>query len=131
MVPRSDIFALSADLPPHEIARRIAASGYSRVPIYSGSLDTVAGIFHVLDVLKLAPHDLPPLRPIVTVGAQELCGELLQRMLRQRAHICIVTDESGRTTGLVTLEDVLEEIVGEIRDEFDEPVPASAGLAPQ
>jgi putative hemolysin len=129
MIARSDIFALSADLPTSEIARRIAASGYSRVPICSGSLDSIAGIFHVLDVLKHGPHDLPPLRPIVTVDAQERCGNLLQRMLRQQAHICIVTDAAGRTVGLVTLEDLLEEIVGDIRDEFDEPVPAAAGHA--
>jgi CBS domain containing-hemolysin-like protein len=126
MVSRQDVFALPAELPPYEIARRIASSGYSRVPIYSGDLDAIAGIFHVLDVLKLGPHDLPPLRPVVTAGTSDRCSDLLLRMLRQHAHICIVTDAAGHTAGIVTLEDLLEEIVGEIQDEFDEPVPATA-----
>jgi CBS domain containing-hemolysin-like protein len=126
MVPRAEIFALSADLAPDELARRIAASGYSRVPIYSGSLDSVAGIFHVLDVLKVGPHDLPPLRPVIAADRSERCSELLLRMLRQHAHMCIVTGERSQTVGLVTLEDLLEEIVGEIRDEFDEPAPSAA-----
>jgi putative hemolysin len=127
MVPRHEIFALATDMPPGEIAGRMAASGYSRVPIYSGDLDTIVGIFHVLDVLKAGPRDLPPLRPVVSVEQDERCSELLIRMLRQQAHICIVTDGAGHTTGLVTLEDLLEEIVGEIRDEFDEPAPLGGG----
>jgi CBS domain containing-hemolysin-like protein len=130
MVPRGEIFALPADLKPDELARRIAASGYSRVPIFSGTIDSIAGIFHVLDVLKVGPHDLPPLRPVMTADQNDRCNELLLRMLRQHAHMCVVTDELGRTAGLVTLEDVLEEIVGEIRDEFDEPAPtASVSMA--
>ena len=129
MVRRDDVFALPASLPTQEIADRIAASGYSRVPIYSGDLDVIIGIFHVLDVLKAGPHDLPPLRPVVTAEQSERCGDLLQRMLRQQSHICVVTDVAGHTTGIVTLEDLLEEIVGEIRDEFDEPAPGIAAHA--
>ena len=79
MIKRGDIFALSAELPPREIALRMAASGYSRVPIYSGDLDAIAGIFHVLDLLKVGPHDLPPLRPVVTANQNERCSELLLR----------------------------------------------------
>jgi CBS domain containing-hemolysin-like protein len=72
------------------------------------------------------------LRPVVTSGTNDRCSDLLLRMLRQHAHICIVTDEAGRTAGMVTLEDLLEEIVGEIQDEFDEPAPATvAGQAVQ
>jgi CBS domain containing-hemolysin-like protein len=125
MVKREDVFALPANLPVHEIANRIASSGYSRVPIYSGNLDVIVGIFHVLDVLKAGSHELPPLRPAVTADQAERCGDLLQRMLRQQSHICVVTNGSGHTAGIVTLEDLLEEIVGEIRDEFDEPAPAT------
>lgn len=123
------MFAVPANLPVHEIADRIAASGYSRVPIYSGDLDVIIGIIHVLDVLKAGPHDLPPLRPAVTAEQSERCGDLLQRMLRQQSHICVVTDGAGHTTGIVTLEDLIEEIVGEIRDEFDEPAPGVAAHA--
>jgi putative hemolysin len=125
MVPRHEVFALSAHMDPAEIARRMAASGYSRVPIYSGTLDTVVGIYHVLDVLKAGSRDLPPLRPAVSASQDESCSDLLIRMLRQQSHICIVTDGAGHTVGIVTLEDLLEEIVGEIRDEFDEPAPAA------
>jgi putative hemolysin len=125
MVPRQEIFALSEDLAPGEIARRIADSGYSRVPMYRGDLDHVVGIFHVLDVLKSGAKELPPLRPVVTASAAERCVDLLSRMLRQQSHICIVADVAAKTVGVVALEDLLEEMVGEIRDEYDEPAPSS------
>jgi putative hemolysin len=132
MVPRAEVFALPADLPTREIAEQIAASGYSRVPIYGGTLDSIAGIYHVLDVLKYGAGSLPPLRQVVTASESERCSELLIRMLRQQSHICVVSDDAGHTAGIITLEDLLEEIVGEIRDEFDEPASVpTIGLAGQ
>lgn len=134
MTPRERIFAIDAALPPHEQARRIAAAGYSRVPLYRGSLDTIIGIVHAFDVLR-GPAEAPPdealaQRPVMTVGPDANCHDTLFTMLRQRQHLSVVLD-AGRTVGIVTLEDLIEELVGDIRDEHDEPsagVPGGTGV---
>jgi putative hemolysin len=127
MTPRAEVFALDAALPAAEVARRIAHAGYSRVPLYRGSLDDVVGMTHAFDVLKAAGHELPPLLPVARTPSDRRCNELLFEMLRKRLHLAIVNDAAGRTVGVVTLEDLLEELVGDIRDEHDEP--AGAGTA--
>ena len=123
MTPRSDVFALDESLEAGELARRIAESAYSRVPVTRNhSLDEVAGMVLAFDVLR-ADGDRPDLRPVFRATPEMRCNELLFRMLRARAHLALVA-EQGRTLGIVTLEDLLEELVGDIRDEHDEPDPA-------
>lgn len=121
MTPAAEVFWLDVDTPPHELAVRIAQSGYSRVPLCRGTLDFVAGMVHVLDVLQTAGETAPPLRPVATATPETKCSELLFRMLRGRLHLAVVRDPAARTLGVVTLEDLLEELVGDIRDEYDEP----------
>jgi len=123
MTPRSDIFALPDGVDPKTLAAQIAQSRYSRVPIYHGTLDQIIGMVHAFDVIK-AHGDVPArLRPVASSAPGAPCNELLFRMLRERLHLAIVRDESGHALGLVTLEDLLEELVGDIRDEHDEPEP--------
>lgn len=126
MTPRSDIFALPDGVDPHTLASQIAQSRYSRVPIYHGTLDHIVGMVHAFDVIKARGETPAALRPVAFSTPGAPCNELLFRMLRDRLHLAIVRDDGGRTLGLVTLEDLLEELVGDIRDEHDEPeTPAS------
>lgn len=125
MVPRSDIFALPYDTPPHDMAARVAQTGYSRVPLYRETLDQIVGMVHVFDLLKNSGSEVPPLRAVAYTKSGTSCKELLSNMLRERKHLAIVRDDAGATTGLLSLEDLLEELVGDIRDEHDEP--ASSG----
>jgi putative hemolysin len=126
MTPRSDMFALPDGVDPHTMASQIAQSGYSRVPIYHGTLDNIMGMVHAFDVIKARGETPDTLRPVAFSMPDAPCNELLFRMLRERLHLAIVRDEGGRTLGLVTLEDLLEELVGDIRDEHDEPEPPRA-----
>jgi len=129
MTPRSDIFALPDGVDPHDLARQIAQSRYSRVPIYHGTLDNITGMVHAFDVIKARGDTPERLRPVAFAAPDAPCNELLFRMLRERLHLAIVRDASGRTNGLVTLEDLLEELVGDIRDEHDEPEPPRPAAA--
>jgi putative hemolysin len=92
--------------------------------VYRRSLDEIVGMVHVFDVLRTRGESAPELRPVMHAPATKRCSELLFEMLRERLHLSIVLDEYGGTAGLVTLEDLLEELVGDIRDEHDEPAPA-------
>ena len=130
MTPRAEVFALDVSLPAAEVAKRIASSGYSRVPLFRGSLDDVVGMTHAFDVLKAVGAGLPPLLPVARTPADRRCNELLFEMLRKRLHLAIVSDPSGRAIGIVTLEDLLEELVGDIRDEHDDPATATLAVAP-
>ena len=121
MTPRAEIFALADTLDARTLAARIAQSNYSRVPIYRETLDDVRGMVLAFDVLKAGAETIPPLRPVATATVDAPCNELLFRMLRERRHLAIVRDAAGATAGLVSLEDLLEELVGDIRDEHDEP----------
>jgi len=123
MTPRSSVFAMSEGLAPRAVAAQIAESAFSRIPVYRGSLDEIVGMYHAFDILKERLEQLPPLRPVARAPANTPCNELLFRMLRARLHFAIVHDERGRTLGIATLEDLLEELVGDIRDEHDEPAP--------
>ncbi len=121
MIPREEIFAIGRDTSAREIAEEVATSAFSRVPVFEGTLDHVVGMIHAFDVLKLRGERVPLLRPVALAPASTPCSDLLFRMLRQRTHLAIVQDVDGHTIGLVTLEDLLEELVGDIRDEHDEP----------
>ncbi|MEP6835589.1 MAG: CBS domain-containing protein [Gemmatimonas sp.] len=127
MTARSELFALDEALPPMEIARRLAAAAYSRVPIYRGSADNIVGMIHAFDVLRVAGERMPPLRPVTFAAESKPASELLFEMLRARRHFAIVRNQQGLVAGIVTLEDLLEELVGDIRDEHDEPAPRAAG----
>jgi putative hemolysin len=130
MTPRAEIFALPVDADPREVALGVAQSGYSRVPLYRNGPDDIVGMVHAFDVLKAAGERPPAIRPVASATADTLCTTLLTEMLRARRHLAVVRDPAGRTIGLVTLEDLLEELVGDIRDEYDEPEsPATRGQA--
>lgn len=126
MTPRADVFAIAEGLDAHTVAVQIAESKFSRVPVYRGSLDHVVGMYHAFDVLKERAEQLPPLRPVAYAPADTPCNELLFRMLRARLHLAVVHDDRGHTLGIATLENLLEELVGDIRDEHDEPAAVSA-----
>jgi putative hemolysin len=120
MTARAEIFHLERRLPVPQLVAQVAQAKYSRVPITDGGLDKVVGMIHAFDVLKWDAGALPPLRRVVFAAETTVATDLLSRMLRERVHLAIVQDASMRTIGLVTLEDLLEELVGEIRDEHDE-----------
>jgi putative hemolysin len=123
MIPRDEIFAIERSATSREIAEEFATSAFSRVPVYERTIDHVVGMVHAFDVLKMGGERPPALRPVATALDSTPCSELLFRMLRRSQHLAIVKDEQQRSVGLVTLEDLLEELVGDIRDEHDEPAP--------
>lgn len=125
MVPRLDIVALPEDANFEEIVDIAVAKGYSRMPVYRGDLDHIVGIAHVKDLLGLVQHRelirLPDMvRKPYFVPETKKIGLLLREFQLHKIHIAIVVDEFGAVAGLVTLEDLVEEIVGEIQDEYDE-----------
>jgi putative hemolysin len=124
MVPRPKIFGLEADTPPSEVGTLIVESGFSRIPVFEGGLDNVLGVVYVKDALRLLEKRQPVvirkvLHPVHLVPETKKVGELLKELQKRRSHMAIVVDEHGSVSGLVTLEDLLEEIVGEIQDEYD------------
>ncbi len=126
MTSRPEIVAVERRLPAAEIARLVAQSKYSRIPVYDGDLDHVVGIIHSFDVLVRPEAPVSTLRKVSIAGPGTACNELMKRMLRERVHLAIIRDADGMTVGLVTLEDLVEELVGEISDEHDEPNTAPA-----
>jgi CBS domain containing-hemolysin-like protein len=130
-VTRGDIMAVPADISFDDLVRAFADAGHSRLPVYGESLDAVIGMVHVKDVFN-ASVDASRDRSMTALMREPLFVpesmgviELLARMRAQRTHLAIVVDEFGGTEGLVTIEDVVEEIVGDIEDEHDE---AEAGM---
>jgi gliding motility-associated protein GldE len=128
MRTRLDISAVENDLPFDELIDQINASGYSRVPVYTESLDQIEGILYIKDLL---PHIHQEnsfrwqalLRPAFFIPENKKVDDLLQDFQKRRVHMAIVVDEYGGTRGLVTLEDIIEEIFGDINDEFDDETP--------
>jgi putative hemolysin len=128
MVPRPDVVAISIELPAEEALKAVLESPYTRYPVYRGSLDDVVGVLHIR-VLIEALHDrgivavdvASLVRPAYMVPETKDLGALLTEFRRTNQHMAIVIDEYGSMEGIVTLEDILEEIVGEIEDEFDLP----------
>ena len=128
MVPRPEVVAISADMPPEEALRAVVDSPFTRYPVYRGSLDDVLGILHVRDLFG-AIHDLgiasveleSIVRPAHVVPETKDLAALLADFRREKQHMAIVIDEYGDVEGIVTLEDLIEEIVGDIEDEFDLP----------
>jgi len=130
MVPRADIVALEMGLPLQEVVESYLAAPHSRLPIYRENLDDIVGILHIKDLVQLwgqeGDVDLAPiLRQPLVVPPSKPVTDLLVEMRAQRRHFAIVVDEYGGVDGLVTIEDLIEEVVGDIRDEHDteeEPV---------
>lgn len=126
MVPRIDLFAVDADTSFQEALQAVILSGHSRLPIYEGNIDHVIGLLYAKDLLKLNVEGERPqsirqlLRPVYFVPEAKKVDDLLREMQERGVHMVIVVDEYGGIAGLVTLEDIVEEIVGEIRDEYDQ-----------
>jgi magnesium and cobalt exporter, CNNM family len=128
MVPRPEVVALSIDLPPEECLEAVMDSPYTRYPVYRESLDNVVGILHVRDLFRAlrdrGMHEVKVedlIRPAHVVPETKDLAALLAEFRRANQHMAIVVDEYGDMEGIVTLEDLLEEIVGDIEDEFDLP----------
>ncbi|MGB7404286.1 MAG: hemolysin family protein [Pacificimonas sp.] len=129
MVPRGDIIAFPAEDNFAALVAAFADAGHSRLPIYSGELDRILGMIHVKDVYNVLAAkgrgaDVPIksiMRPVLFVPYAMRVLDLLARMRAGRTHMAMVVDEYGGTDGLVTVEDIVEEIVGDIEDEHDEP----------
>ena len=131
MTPRTEIVALPIDLTLEDAADRVAVAGRSRYPVSGESLDDIVGTVHAKDILagvRSATGDTLKtiLRPAVFVPGTREVEDVLADMRRQKIHLAIVLDEFGGTAGLVTMEDLLEEIVGQIYDEYDRPEPRPA-----
>ncbi|MCB0795509.1 MAG: gliding motility-associated protein GldE [Flavobacteriales bacterium] len=124
MRPRTQMVAFNVELSYQELLKAIVGSGFSRVPVYEGTMDRVVGVLHIKDVLPhidatdLNWHDL--LRDPYFVPENKKLDDLLKEFQAKKVHIAVVVDEYGGTSGLITLEDVIEEIVGDITDEFDD-----------
>jgi len=124
MVPRIDITALAEDASLDHVLETIVGEGHSRIPVYQESIDNVIGILYAKDLLPILakgdPFDIRKLlRTPLFVPESISVDDLLHMLQRRKVHIAIVLDEYGGTAGLVTIEDLLEEIVGEIQDEYD------------
>ncbi len=124
MIPRPKIFAVDVATPPDQVAKVLVEGGFSRVLVYEESIDNILGIVYVKDALPLMERREPLilrrlLRPVHFVPETKKVGPLLRELQRRRIHMAAVLDEHGSVVGLVTLEDLLEEIVGEIHDEHD------------
>jgi CBS domain containing-hemolysin-like protein len=127
MIPRTEIVAIPVTMPVEEIAETFRECGYSRLPVYRGSMDDIAGVIHSKDVMTslLTPETFRIekilRRPVYVVDTARL-EDVLRQMQKEKFHFGFVVDEHGGIEGIITLEDLLEEIVGEIDDEFDEEV---------
>jgi CBS domain containing-hemolysin-like protein len=130
MVPRPDIEALPIDAPLEELVERAAFGRYTRYPVYEGDLDHIVGAVHVKDLFRAAMEngdsfDLRPLiRECLVVPENKRIEEILREFQKRKLQMAIVIDEWGSVEGLITIEDIIEELVGEIQDEFDEDEPA-------
>ena len=125
MVPRADIIAVDVDTPLPALIHRMAEEAHSRLPVYRETLDDVVGMVHIKDVLAVIANHKPAelkdiVRDITIVAPSMPVVDLLVQMRQKRQHMALVVDEFGGIDGLVTIEDLVEEIVGEIEDEHDE-----------
>ncbi len=125
MVPRIDIVAAPASATVRDVVDRIVETGHSRIPLYDGTIDNVIGVVYAKDLLRFLRDgsQAAPVQPLAReasyVPETKKVDDLLHEMQQTRVHVAIVVDEYGGTAGLITIEDLIEEIVGEIRDEYD------------
>ena len=126
MIPKARVFSASIDERPSEILKKMFANRYSRIPIYQGSVDSIQGVLHLRDLARSVSensnfNDLKSLlRPVIRVPERTPILATLTEMQKKSIHMAIVKDEFSETSGILTHEDILEELVGEIRDEFDQ-----------
>lgn len=129
MVPRIDVVAVPLETSLSEAVDIVLKAGHSRIPVYQGSIDNIVGVLYAKDLLRYLREgrtDVPLgkiLRPAYFIPESKKVDELLQELQQRKVHVAIVVDEYGGTAGLVTIEDLLEEIVGEIQDEYDAEEP--------
>jgi putative hemolysin len=120
MTPRERIVAVDRAMPPEAIARLVARTAFSRIPVIDGDLDHIVGMLHSFDVLERPAAPVARMRRVTFAAPDLPCVDLMRLMLRERRHLAIVRDAAGRTLGLATLEDLVEELVGDIHDEHDD-----------
>ena len=125
MVPRTDVVAVELSVDRDKLIRVVIDEGYSRVPVFQGTIDNIVGIVYTKDLLSMFEHrdvillqDI--IRPPYFVPETKKISVLMRELQTKKQHMAIVIDEFGGTEGIITMEDILEEIVGEIRDEYDE-----------
>jgi CBS domain containing-hemolysin-like protein len=133
MVPRIDVFSLSSDTTIKEAAENFLSEGYSRIPVYKDSVDHIIGVLHYKDILRIYAGTVEGkqgvkelyvpieafVKPVLYTPETKKISHLLQEFRSKQIHLAIVVDEYGGTEGIVTIEDILEELVGEIADEYD------------
>jgi gliding motility-associated protein GldE len=124
MRPRLDVTGIDASVPFTTVLEKVKDYSYSRLPVYKSNLDEIVGILHTKDLLShLNDKEIdwhPLMRPVFYVHEQKLIEDLLQDFRNKRIHMAVVVDEFGGTSGIITLEDIMEEIIGDIQDEFDD-----------
>lgn len=127
MVPRVDVVGVERDTPWSEVVDRVRSSQHSRIPVYEETIDEIVGVLFAKDLLGSIVDDVEPadewtslIRPASFIPPSKRIADLLRDFKSSRQHIAVVADEYGGTAGLVTIEDILEELVGEIRDEYDD-----------
>ena len=129
ITPRTEIVALSVDADLPTVLGAIRSEGHSRIPVYEGTIDTILGVLYAKDLLgraEDAPFQLRSvMRKALFIPESKVVRDLLREFQKQKVHIAIVLDEYGGTAGLVTIEDILEELVGEIADEYETTAPAT------
>ncbi|HUZ01271.1 MAG TPA: hemolysin family protein [Thermomicrobiaceae bacterium] len=136
MVPRMDVVAVEEDVPVADVVDLIRTGGHSRIPIYRDSIDTVVGVLYAKDLLRFVREEsatvklLDLIRPAYFVPDSKHVDELLRDLQQAKVHVAVVVDEYGGTAGIVTIEDILEEIVGEIQDEYDRESPLIERVGP-
>jgi putative hemolysin len=123
MTPRAEVVGVERGAAPDEVARVVSQSKFSRIPVYARTIDHIAGMLTSWDVIARPEAPLRELRPVAIAVPDEPCHLLMGRMLRERRHLAIVRGPAGETLGLVTLEDLVEEFVGDIQDEHDDVAP--------
>lgn len=127
MIPRPDVVALDLATPREAAVRMVLEQGYSRMPVYKDTIDNIVGVIYAKDIIGLMEHknliiiqDI--LRPVFFVPETKKISQLMRELQQRKMHLAVVIDEYGGTAGIITMEDILEEIVGEIHDEYDEEI---------
>jgi CBS domain containing-hemolysin-like protein len=128
MVPRTKLAALDVNAPEDKLLEKIFSEGYSRLPVYEGSIDNIVGVLNVKDLLPIVRRGEPLelariMRPAYFVPETKKINRLLRQFQRKHIVMAVVSDEFGGVSGIVTIEDIMEELVGEIQDEYDNEVP--------
>ena len=125
MVPRTDVVGVDINMPPEKLLRIVIEEGYSRIPVFDGTMDNIVGVLYTKDLLSVFEHrGLILLQDVIRtpflVPESKKIGILMRELQAKHQHMAIVIDEFGGMEGIVTMEDIVEEIVGEIKDEYDE-----------